>query len=569
MSDDTDPSRLERRLARERAARTEAEAIAERTLRDLYLSNRNLHLLGKVADISNRSTSIEDALRDALPILVELGPWDSGQAFLLESAGAAGEPFLELVRGHGSFAPGPAPGQFSSTRGLVEPADLASLALIEPIWVSDLAKQNYNVDGVPLVEGAACAFAIVANGAAVGALVLFALAPAKPDSGFAERAILLSRQLGQVVEREIRLAQKEKEQQRLAQEVEKRTEDLLRARSHNQQSAHARESLQATLSHELLTPLHAVIAATEQAKSSQPENLGEFCDIVQVSSEKLRGQIMRLLELLAYKAQEADPVSAALLPTLLPSIDEFTEILHTQDRRIEIHTSAVAKSEFIFDRSALTAAFEASMSLVITNTIGTVKISLTVTGGNISISISGADRSEHASTAKIVEQIAAAAGGSATEKIKDSRYVVTSRIPTASATVQRHGTGRRVLLVDDTEVARHLGRGILKSLGYEVDTASDGLAAIEKMSEGNYAVILMDIGMPGLDGFEATRAIRLGQAGRVAADTPIVALTALTSATDRLRSYLAGMDDFISKPFTRDEIESIVTRFIIAEEISG
>ena len=206
------------------------------------------------------------------------------------------------------------------------------------------------------------------------------------------------------------------------------------------------------------------------------------------------------------------------------------------------------------------------MSLVITNTTGPLKISLTVTGGNISISISGTDRSEHVSTAKIVEQIVAAAGGSATEKNKDNRYIVTSRIPTASATVQRYGNGRRVLLVDDTEVARHLGRGILKSLGYEVDTASDGLAAIEKMSERNYAVILMDIGMPGLDGFEATRAIRLGQAGRVAADTPIVALTALTSATDRLRSHLAGMDDFISKPFTRDEIESIVVRFIIAEE---
>ena len=53
MPDDTDPSRLERRLARERAARTEAEAVAERALRNLYLSNRNLDLLGKVADISN------------------------------------------------------------------------------------------------------------------------------------------------------------------------------------------------------------------------------------------------------------------------------------------------------------------------------------------------------------------------------------------------------------------------------------------------------------------------------------------------------------------------------------
>ena len=569
MTEDAEQSRLERRLARERTARSEAEAVAERALRNLYLSNRNLDLLGKVAAIANRSTAIDDALRDTLPILVELGPWDSGQAYLLRSDAAGTELELELVRGHGNLIGGDSLSSTDSQDKQDTTADLASLALIEPIWVDDVTQNRYSVDGIQLTEGAACAFPIIANGDAVGAIVLFSLAPSKADGGFTDRASLLARQLGQVVERETRIAKKEEAQKRLAQEVELRTEDLLRARNRNQQYVHARESLQATLSHELLTPLHAVIAATEQAKGSQPEDLGEFCDIVQVSSEKLRGQIMRLMGLMAYSAQEVSPVKAVPLAVLEPSIDEFTEILESQNRQIGIKTSSVAKSEFIFDRSALTAAFEATMSLVIANTNGPLKVSLTVTGGNISIAISGTDRSEHVSTTKIVEQIVEAAGGSATEKTKDNRYLVTSRIPAASADLERRGTGRRVLLVDDTEVARHLGRGMLQSLGYEVDVAADGLAAIEKMSDHSYALILMDIGMPGLDGFEATRAIRLGQAGSAAANTPIVALTALTSATDRLRSHLAGMDDFISKPFTRDEIESVISRFMAKQPSSG
>ena len=109
MTEHTDQSRLERRLARERTARSEAEAVAERALRNLYLSNRNLDLLGKVAAIANRSTSIDDALRDALPILVELGPWDSGQAYLLRSEEAGAELELELVRGHGNLVGGHTP----------------------------------------------------------------------------------------------------------------------------------------------------------------------------------------------------------------------------------------------------------------------------------------------------------------------------------------------------------------------------------------------------------------------------------------------------------------------------
>ena len=96
-----------------------------------------------------------------------------------------------------------------------------------------------------------------------------------------------------------------------------------------------------------------------------------------------------------------------------------------------------------------------------------------------------------------------------------------------------------------------------------MDTAADGLEALDMLSQSTeYALVLMDVGMPRLDGYETTRAIRAGQAGFTAAALPIIALTALTSDADQLRSQLAGMDDFISKPFTRADLADVVNRFV-------
>ncbi|MDY0013356.1 MAG: PAS domain S-box protein [Rhodocyclaceae bacterium] len=109
----------------------------------------------------------------------------------------------------------------------------------------------------------------------------------------------------------------------------------------------------------------------------------------------------------------------------------------------------------------------------------------------------------------------------------------------------RHHTGARVLLVEDDPINREIAKMLLEDVGLAVETAGDGAEAVAKASSEPYALILMDMQMPGMDGLEATQRIRLQPS---LAGVPILALTANAFAEDRARCLAAGMDDFVSKP---------------------
>jgi len=110
----------------------------------------------------------------------------------------------------------------------------------------------------------------------------------------------------------------------------------------------------------------------------------------------------------------------------------------------------------------------------------------------------------------------------------------------------------RVLLVEDNQVNQMVAMGLLEDSKYQVDCANDGLDALKILSatdsENLYDVILMDCQMPEMDGFEATRQIRLGNGGMDYQKIPIIAMTANAMIGDKERCLDAGMDDYISKP---------------------
>ncbi len=114
----------------------------------------------------------------------------------------------------------------------------------------------------------------------------------------------------------------------------------------------------------------------------------------------------------------------------------------------------------------------------------------------------------------------------------------------------RHG-GSRILLVEDEPINREVSLALLADTGLEVDVAEDGLEAVALANENPYAVILMDMQMPHLDGLEATRQIRQLASHR---NTPIIAMTANAFAEDKSRCLDAGMDDYISKPVNPDTL---------------
>lgn len=109
----------------------------------------------------------------------------------------------------------------------------------------------------------------------------------------------------------------------------------------------------------------------------------------------------------------------------------------------------------------------------------------------------------------------------------------------------------RVLLVEDNDINRLYAKSILKNWQCFIDVAENGLVAIEKIKNNFYDVVLMDVQMPVLDGYEATKAIRsMHQSAKV----PIIALTANATPGDIEKCLLAGMNDYLPKPFTPEDL---------------
>ena len=118
----------------------------------------------------------------------------------------------------------------------------------------------------------------------------------------------------------------------------------------------------------------------------------------------------------------------------------------------------------------------------------------------------------------------------------------------------------RILVVEDNLVNQKVVVRMLRKLGCEVDIAVNGIEGVARASECEYDLILMDCQMPVMDGFEATREIRIRQDS--SAPVPIVACTANWEEKDRQDCFAAGMHDYLAKPFDLDDLERIITNWV-------
>ncbi|MCB1782667.1 MAG: response regulator [Alphaproteobacteria bacterium] len=121
---------------------------------------------------------------------------------------------------------------------------------------------------------------------------------------------------------------------------------------------------------------------------------------------------------------------------------------------------------------------------------------------------------------------------------------------------------KRVLAVDDMKMNMMLIKKVLSKFGLQVDTAENGLEAVENVKHKEYAAIFMDCQMPDMDGFEATRAIRAFEKESERSQTPIIALTADAMIGDREKCLSFGMNDYINKPFREVEIADALSKWI-------
>jgi CheY-like chemotaxis protein/HPt (histidine-containing phosphotransfer) domain-containing protein len=132
----------------------------------------------------------------------------------------------------------------------------------------------------------------------------------------------------------------------------------------------------------------------------------------------------------------------------------------------------------------------------------------------------------------------------------------------AVAAAAARALGPNVLLVEDNPVNREVAVGMLESLGCTADAAENGWLALKLMATETYDAVLMDCQMPVMDGLATTGEIRRREQSSGAARVPIIALTANAMEGDRQRCLDAGMDDFLSKPFTQQQLAAQLRRWL-------
>ncbi len=156
------------------------------------------------------------------------------------------------------------------------------------------------------------------------------------------------------------------------------------------------------------------------------------------------------------------------------------------------------------------------------------------------------------------------------EKLKDAANLA-SKEHKGTASEQSHAVAqkvpekKKVLLVEDNTINQKVAKAMLEKMGYSIDIAFNGAEAVDALQQRNYGLVLMDLQMPVMDGYEATRTIR--SSGEVLnCEVPIIAMTANATKEDRLQCLDAGMDDFVPKPVERKVMMSMLQRWLPINE---
>jgi two-component system cell cycle response regulator DivK len=118
---------------------------------------------------------------------------------------------------------------------------------------------------------------------------------------------------------------------------------------------------------------------------------------------------------------------------------------------------------------------------------------------------------------------------------------------------------KRILVIEDTEDNRQIVRDLLESAGYELIEALDGIEGVAAAEREQPDLILMDIQLPGIDGYEATRRIRAVPA---LAAVPIIAVTSYALSGDEAKTRAAGCDGYVAKPFSPRQLLAKIREFL-------
>ena len=366
------------------------------------------------------------------------------------------------------------------------------------------------------------------------------------------------------------------------------------------------------MSHDIRTPMNAIIGFTALAQTHIDDRgqVEDYLKKISVSSQHLLSLINDVLDMSRIESGkvtlEAKPVH---LPELVHELRDIVQaVVSEKDLSLTLDTVGVENEDIIADPLRL----EQILINVLANAV-----KFTPDGGQISLWIVQKDTApagyadfefhikdngigmseefqkhifeqfarERTSTVSkiqgtglgmaITKSLVDMMGGRITvksEQGKGSEFTISLRFPIGEAKTEQTPpaakasafTGKKLLVVEDNELNLEIASTLLKEAGFEVDTAENGKIAVEKVeaaSADRYDLILMDIQMPEMDGYEATRRIRALPDTKKAA-LPIVAMTANAFEDDRKNALRAGMNGHIAKPLDIQKLFQVLSELL-------
>lgn len=388
--------------------------------------------------------------------------------------------------------------------------------------------------------------------------------------------------------------ERQRQEEAYKKELEDKNRELELAIKQEAKANRSKQEFLFNMSHDIRTPMNAIIGFTSLAQShlDDKEMLDSYLKKISTSSEYLLSLINDVLDMSRIESGKLKiEESSVYLPSILDDIRDIVSS-NVQKKQLSLNTDIVD----LKDTNVLTDPLK--LKQVLLNVVANA-IKFTPSGGYVNLSLVQKDgygsydfivedngigiskefqehvfeqfSKEATSTVSRVQgtglglsiskAIVDMMGGSISvesDSGKGSKFTISLCFKVTDETTDNKiissnsiiDTNKKILLVEDNELNYEIAKTVLEEAGFRVDGASNGKEAVDKASNNTYDVILMDIQMPIMDGYEATKELR-----RLGNRTPIIAMTANAFSEDKKKAKEVGMDGYIAKPI---DVKSLV-----------
>ena len=395
--------------------------------------------------------------------------------------------------------------------------------------------------------------------------------------------------------------ERQRQEEAYKKELEDKNRELELAIKQEAKANRSKQEFLFNMSHDIRTPMNAIIGFTSLAQShlDDKEMLDSYLKKISTSSEYLLSLINDVLDMSRIESGKLKiEESNVYLPSILDDIRDIVSS-NVQKKQLSLNTDIVD----LRDSNVLTDPLK--LKQVLLNVVANA-IKFTPSGGYVNLSLVQKDgygnydfivedngigiskefqehifeqfSREATSTVSRVQgtglglsiskAIVDMMGGSISvesESGKGSKFTISLCFKVTDETSDNKtissnnviDTNKKILLVEDNELNYEIAKTVLEEAGFIVDGASNGKDAVDKASDNTYDVILMDIQMPIMDGYEATKELR-----KLGNRTPIIAMTANAFSEDRKKAKDVGMDGYIAKPIDVNKLVSTIVNIL-------